>query len=326
MIKALESVVLFSVNAEDSLGAPLAATHTVRNYPTWLLMDAQGGIVDRWLGYEKTDFLGTLAECVSDPVPIDQRFARFATHPTAADAARLARYQASRREYREGVRLYREAQRLDPGASRDYSEPIFDLMTRGLADTLFTPDELLRAAQDVLASPRRTPRSLLEMAAALQRAAGTLGDRTFGAEAVQAACDATAGETDPELATLRNGVLADQTLFVLRNPKAAVALKRAAMPAGWMERATDLNEFCWWCFEGATNLEEADSLARRALELAQPGGERANVLDTLAEIAAARGNPREAVTLSQQAIAEDPKSTYYPKQLEKFKRLAVTGA
>jgi tetratricopeptide (TPR) repeat protein len=325
-MKALESVVLFSVNAEDSLGAPLAATHAVRNYPTWVLMDAGGGIVDRWLGYEKTDFLETLAEGVADPVPIDQRLARFQAKPTAADAARLARYQASRREYREGVRLYREAQRLDPSASRDFSEPIFDLMTRGLADSLFTPDELLSGAQDVLASPRRTPRSLLDMASALQRAAASLGDRTFGANAVQAACDATADATDPELTTLRNGVLADQTLFVLHDPSAAVALKRAAMPAGWMGRATDLNEFCWWCFEGATNLEEAEALARQALGLAQPGGERANVLDTLAEIAAARGDPREAVTLTEQAIADDPKSTYYPKQLEKFKRLVITGA
>ena len=194
-MKALESVVLLSVNAEDSLGAPLAATHTVRNYPTWVLMDAKGGIVDRWLGYEKTHFLETLAEGIADPVTIDQRLARFETAPSSADAARLARYQASRREYREGVRLYREAQRLDASASRDYSEPIFDLMTRGLSDSLFTPDELLAAAQAVLASPRRTPRSLLQMAGALQRAAASLGDRAFGADAVQAACDATADET-----------------------------------------------------------------------------------------------------------------------------------
>jgi tetratricopeptide (TPR) repeat protein len=325
-MKALESVVLFSVNAEDSLGAPLAATHAVRNYPTWVLMDAKGGIADRWLGYEKTGFLETLAEVVVDPVAIEQRFARFEASPTAADAARLARYQASRREYREGVRLYREAQRLDPGGSRDFSEPIFDLMSRGLADSLFTPAELLLAAQDVLASPRRTPRSLLQMAGALQRAGGSLGDRTFGADAVQAACDATAGESDPELTTLRSGVLADQTLFVLHDPRGAVALKRAAMPEGWMERATDLNEFCWWCFEGATNLDEAETLARHALEIAQPGGERANVLDTLAEIAAARGNPGEAVTLTEQAIGEDPKSDYYRKQLVKFKGLVITGA
>jgi tetratricopeptide (TPR) repeat protein len=124
----------------------------------------------------------------------------------------------------------------------------------------------------------------------------------------------------------RKELMADQALHVLRDPERAVALKREAMPAGWRESASDLNGFAWWCFEGRVNLPEAEECARRGVELAAAGKEKAMILDTLAEIVSARGNPQEAVSLIQQAIDQAPDDRYYPRQLERFRTAAGTAS
>jgi tetratricopeptide (TPR) repeat protein len=322
VIKALEPVILFSVNAEDSLGAPLARAHVVSAYPTWLLLNAQGGIVDRWLGYEKTSFIETLAEVLRDPATIDQKLARFKAQPTERDALTLARYHAARDDIAEAVRLFREAQRLNTDPKANLSGQVFRLVAAGVRDSLFTEDELRSAADEVLASPKCTAGEVLLMASMLQQLGAERGDRTLGARQVQLALEATAAETDPDTQRQRAAVLADYTLHSLHQPEQALAHRRAAMPMGWLESAAELNEFCWWCFEAATNLEEAEQLARKAAGLAQPGTEKAMVLDTLAEIVNARGNAKEALALSEQAASEDPKSDYYPKQVVRFKQAA----
>lgn len=44
------------------------------------------------------------------------------------------------------------------------------------------------------------------------------------------------------------------------------------------------------------------------------------ILDTYAEILYVNGKKDEAIAMMEEAIKEDPKSEYYPKQLEKFKK------
>ena len=56
----------------------------------------------------------------------------------------------------------------------------------------------------------------------------------------------------------------------------ALSLKRRSMPEGWMEQAKQLNAFAWWCFENEVDLEEADTLARKGVDLAEV---RRHILD-----------------------------------------------
>jgi hypothetical protein len=93
------------------------------------------------------------------------------------------------------------------------------------------------------------------------------------------------------------------------------------MPEGWLKNAGQLNEFAWWCFENKANLNEAERLARKSVELAKPGREKANSLDTQAEIVNAKGNTLEAVELSKKAAKESPDSKYFPQQVVRFEKL-----
>jgi S-methylmethionine-dependent homocysteine/selenocysteine methylase len=89
-----------------------------------------------------------------------------------------------------------------------------------------------------------------------------------------------------------------------------------------MENAGNLNGFAWWCFENNVNLQEAETLSRKSVKLAEAGREKAMYLDTLAEICNSLGKHREAADLMKSAVAEKPDDDYYQKQLEKFEKLA----
>ena len=324
MKQALQSVVLFRVDAEKGEGIELAKAHAVRAYPTFELTGKDAATIDRWVGYAKPMFLATLAEAVKDPTPLEAKRARFDRAPTAADASALGRYHSSRYELTEAVRYYREAQRLNPDPARNFTEEIFGNVARGVPDTTFTMLDLKEAADAVLVSAGQNAERLLLLGMTTLRLGMLQGDPEFAAPYVQAALDATAGATDSATVGSRKELLADQALHIAHAPERAVALKREAMPAGWTGRASDLNSFAWWCFEGRVNLPEAEELARNGAQLAAAGKERAMILDTLAEIVNARGNPQEAVTLTQQAMQEAPDDKYYPQQLARFQK-RVTG-
>ena len=84
----------------------------------------------------------------------------------------------------------------------------------------------------------------------------------------------------------------------------------------WKQVANMLNNFAWWCFENKFNLEEAEEHARAGVEIAKAGNQKANILDTVAEICNLRGDCGDAVTLIRMAVAEDPENEYFQKHLD----------
>ena len=137
-----------------------------------------------------------------------------------------------------------------------------------------------------------------------------------------AALDASKDASSGWIADARKELLVDEALHVKGDKASAAKLKKAAMPEGWMTDASALNEYAWWSFENEIDLAEAESLARKGVELSDAGAAKAQVLDTLAEIRNARGAPGDAVELTRKAIKEDPDEARYEKQLERFEKLA----
>ena len=87
-----------------------------------------------------------------------------------------------------------------------------------------------------------------------------------------------------------------------------------------MDDPAALNNFAWWCFEHNVNLEEAEELALRGVELATDDDARANILDTAAEICAARGDCAEAIARIKRAIELSPDKEYFKTQLARFEK------
>jgi thiol-disulfide isomerase/thioredoxin len=319
----LEAVVLFKIDAEKGAGIELASTHKVDGYPTYVLMNADGATLDRWSGYGKDYFLEMSSGAFSDLTTIDEKRARFHEHPNASDAAKLARYHETRGDHREAVELFAKAQEL---GDTNYSFQIFQATAYGVGDEpgAFHVDDARKAADAVLAVPGQEADHIVttyEMMKWLEGRADRKGLATpYLADAMKAA------EGHEGLARAREKLAIDHAVRIEKNGDKAFELKLASMKDGWRDDAGGLNAMAWWCFENEVKLDEAEELARRGVELAEAPGDKANILDTLAEICNARGNCPEAVVYMRQAVELNPQREYFKKQLERFEALAAVSA
>jgi thiol-disulfide isomerase/thioredoxin len=315
---ALDRVVLFETDAEKE-GLELAAKHGVEVYPTFLLLNAKGQPVNRWSGYGKEYFLEVQGAALADLTTLEEKRARFAAHPGPEDAETLARVHESRNEYRDAVALYRKAVEL--GAEKNFDYQIFTTIVYGVPHDAFRVEDARRAADALVAGEGQPAGRIVEafdMLSWLEKKVDSPGLATPYLEKAIAAANA-----HDELAPSRPGLAVERALRIEKDGDRAFELKLASMPEGWKDDPDALNAVAWWCFENRVHLEEAEALAKRGVELAPAGSNKAAILDTLAEICNARGNCFEAVVYARQAAEMAPGRDYYRRQVERFEALAT---
>ena len=319
--KTLENVVLYQVDSEKGEGKTLADSFRVKYYPTFVMTSARGEPLDRWLGYDKESFIQTMSSATADPATIDDKLARLKSSPDARTAEALGRYYSALLDFKNAVEYYRQAQSLKTDPKADYSYDIFDNMAQGAEGGLFPFEEISQAADAAIISSKDDPHGIVGISSRMARIANKNKRPNDVAKFLQIGLDATAGKDDAILKRIHNELMVDFSLMVKNDTASAVEYKKATMPVGWLKDPNMLNEFAWWCFENNANLNEAEKLSRRSVELAKPGRDKAGNLDTLAEIMHAKGNTREAVELSKKAAKESPDSKYFPQQVERFEKL-----
>jgi tetratricopeptide (TPR) repeat protein len=302
------------VDCEKGDGIDLAKEFKVRGYPTYVLVNTEGAPIARWAGYTKDYFLETMADAMTDLTTIDDRTARFKDEPDLADALALANYQAEAGDYVQAVDYFTRAGELDP--ENDYAFDVFENTAGGVRGEFFTYEDAALAAEKVFLSGKAED---MVQAAGMM---GSLARRTDKpddqAKYLKRGIDVVVAVDDDH--TLRNQkrLLIDYDLYVTGDSAAAVEFKKSTYPEGWTENPDALNSFAWWCFENLVNLEEAEALSRKAVELSQTGGDRAQILDTAAQICKARGKLDEAIVLMKQAIADDPINDQWKESLAEF--------
>lgn len=317
MRKALAGVVFHPLNAEKGEGVDLAEEFLVKGYPTYVVVNAEGATISRWADYESAaSFIQTLAEAVADPTTIDEKRARYEASPTAEDAITLAEYHVSRGDFQDAVDYYEDALEMrGPESGLEYD--LFIAYRWGYEDEAFDIDEVRTAADRAMDSGRLTDKQFLRLARLMALAADEESEWSV-APYIERALAATEGAADPDLEKERRKVLIEQALHVTGDQARAFELQLETRPEGWEEDPAELNSVAWWCFENRVNLEQAEELARRGVELAPDGEQKAMVLDTLAELVFLRGEEEEAVALIREAIDQAPDNEYFRKQLVRF--------
>jgi thioredoxin-related protein len=316
--KALESVVLFHTDAEKGDGKTLAAQYNVKAYPTYILLLKDNKVSDRWAGYEKSYFLKVISEATADLVPVDEKVARYSTKPTMKDALSLGRYYSEIGEFIKSADCYNTAQKLREDSSDDFTFEAFESTVEGFDKSMYSLEDVVKSADAVLASNDKTADDVIQTAQMMIGVDKLNGKMELVQKYLEAALKTSGNSSDPRIRAAHDGILVDYDIFVKNDTAAAVAQKKANLPKDWENDVSALNDFCWWCFENNTNLKEAESLARHAADIAEPGGTKAMISDTAAEICFARGNKEDAIKFARQAIAEAPENKYYASQLEKF--------
>lgn len=316
MLAALEKVVLLAVDAEKGDGPALAKEHKVRGYPTFVLLNAEGLTVDRWIGYAKNHFLKTLGDALKDTATIDSKKARFKENPSAADAEVLGRYSSAIGEYKDAVDYYRSAMELDKGSGRNHLFDIFENTCDGYKREMFAFAEVLDAAEKVIANDEADAASKVQTAVMITPL--IIENSSMGSLEKFIEAGITAAGNDGSLAGMKTQLIIDRCIYISGDTAKAIELKKRSMPENWRNDPSQLNNFAWWCFEHGFNLKEAEKLSRRGVKLAKPGREKAMIADTVAEICFARKNKKEAIKFARLAAAEDPDNQFYKKQIERF--------
>ncbi len=324
-MKSLQSVFLYKVDAEKGEGLDLAKEFKVRAYPTFIMVNSDGQTLDRWVGYTKSMHLETLESAVSDLSTLDHKRERYNAKPSANDAAVLGRYSYALEEYKEAVGYYTTAQSLNTNSEIDFSYKIFSNTYSGVKGEHFTFDDVIAAADKVLKSEKAKPEIKVVTALRVTRIAKKQDRLDIAGQYIEAGLKLAAGKDDADSKEAFNDLMVDKSLYITHDNEAAVKFKKANLPEGWMDDAGELNGFAWWCFENLINLEEAEQLARKGIELAEPGRAKAMILDTLAEICNVLDNCAESVELTRLAMAEDPKNEFYKEQLTKFVEILASA-
>ncbi|MCD6162949.1 MAG: thioredoxin family protein [candidate division Zixibacteria bacterium] len=315
--KALKNVLLYQIDCEKGDGVELSEKYTIKGYPTYILIDSKEQVIDRWMGFEKAYFIETLTETKVDLTTIDEKTSRFAANPNIKDAVVLGRYNSAIGEYINAVNYYTQAQQLNKDDSKDFTFDIFYNTARGIYREQFTYDNAALAAMDVIKNGDSDDK--IQTSNIMIRLAKRMDKQDDLAKYINNGLAVSDDSDDPDIQRTHKLLLAAKCLYVTGDTIAAVEYKRDAMFDGWLDTPDGLNEFAWWCFENLTNLEEAEQLAAKAVNLAESGSQKAMILDTHAQILKANGKLEEAITVMEMAVVEEPDNKQWPKTLEIFK-------
>lgn len=318
--KALESVVLYRVDCEKGDGKDIAKEFKVSGYPTFVLLNKDGKVIDRWMGYAKDYFLKTLPDATADLTTIDEKKARFQNNPDLRSAVVLGRYSSAMGEYKEAVACYLKAQSLNTNSEIGYGFEIFENTYDGANKEIFNYQDLVSAADNALKSSA-SPMKTYYVASMMVPIAQKNEKRADIEKYLEAGLDATANGADDETKNAHTDLMVSFSLLIKDDTATAFEYKKGTMPKGWQDDPIQLNQFAWWCFENSANLKEAEMLSRKSVTQAKPGREKANNLDTLAEILHAQGKTGEALEFSRQANAEDSENKFFRSQVERFQKI-----
>ena len=311
---------LVQINCEKGDGGELAKEFNIKAYPTFVIANAKGETIYRWWGYTKEMLFSELARGLSDPTTIEQKETRYKKSPDATTARTLAFYHQTNGNAEDALSFYLDAAKYDP--DDDYADDIYQIYSRGYRRGVYDIKDLQEWADKALASTHTDidSKTYIYVGMARHIASNPADSRLLGY--VKDGYQFVNENADKASPRIKNELMISYVLYVEKNIERAVGLKKEGMDEGWMDNAGDLNGFSWWCFENKVNLEEAETLALRGVNLAAAGREKAMILDTAAEIMNLRGKPEDAVKTIELAIKEDPNSDSYKKQLERFRKAA----
>jgi thiol-disulfide isomerase/thioredoxin len=321
--KALEAVVFTSIDAEKGDGIELAKKYGVAGFPTYTMMNADGELIESWVGYGGPDwFIETFETALADPTTYVEKKERFAAEPNAQDAKNIGRIAAAAGHHADAMEYLEKAEDLDPAIDVD-SELLDAAFTRARKDPTFSMEDYIALARARVLEADANAQSTLMAAYYVGRVTANDKDHETVKPFLKKSREVMASSDEDLSKGLVNAIELQAIMVIDEDMDAAVEFKRSTMPEGWMENPDQLNSFAWFCFENDVNLEEAQELALKGVELSEPGKSRAMILDTAAEICNALGNCDEAVRLIQLALEQDPSSEYYAEQLARFEEAAA---
>ena len=321
----LSSVILVRIHNKRGEDTRYISSYNVKGYPTFVLLSKNEETLGRWWGFSRDEFLKEMKIALSDPTTIAEKKERFANKPDSKTALALAKYYYTQNELKESETYYRAAAKYDP--ENDYAYELYDLYRTGFLNKLYSKDQLISAADKALSSDYTDMMSKLIIYDQMGNGSILIppGNKDVLGY-IRKGQEFAAKITDERLQRYKDRIRISYLLYIEKDTQKAIELKKKTYDSGWQDNADNLNAFSWWCFENQVDLEEAEKMAERGIQLAEKGSQKANIMDTLAEIVNLLGNPARASEIIDKAVTEDPDSSYLQNQQIRFHKLANSKA
>ncbi|MFH2056856.1 MAG: thioredoxin family protein [bacterium] len=316
---ALTRVVHYHCNVKDGEGIELSEKYEVGfTYPVFLLTDATGEPISRWIGFSNASRLITkLSDELKDLTPIAARETRLKTAPNVSDALKLAGYYADAMKYDKSVAAYRKAQEVG-GTRSDYSYQIFYQAANAAWNEMMPFAEVLPAADAALTSSRVGVPNKLKVVELLAR----LARKSHRTEVLGPYLDKGIALTASDKSNSPNekhaNFLADQALHIEGDTAQAIQLKKQGLGPGWENDMQKCYGFARWCLEREINLPEAETYCRSAAQTVPDLKAKAQIYGKLGEILAAEGKYADAVDALLLSVENDPTHEFYHTQLKEY--------
>jgi thioredoxin-related protein len=317
---ALRSVVHQLVNVLDTEGKELAKEyHVGTTYPVFVLTDSKGDVITRWTGYtgRAKAFVSTLQNALNDKRTINERMAQFEEKPSYADAVNLARFLSAVDEHAEAIEYLKKAAALN--SRMTFSYDIFNNAANAVWKEQEPYEFVFGPAFAVLKAGDSKPTERANVSRLMCRISRKF-DRTDSlAILIKAGLDATAEASTQDMRDANSLLRSEFALQIDADTAKAIAIEKERMGTGWESDRDVSFAFAKWCLERRVNLDEAEAIASRTVDLVYPGVYRARVLSTLGDILEAQGKTTEAMAKVVLAIEQNPDDPYYMNQLKRLR-------
>ncbi|MCU0225208.1 MAG: hypothetical protein MUF27_14325 [Acidobacteria bacterium] len=272
-----------------------------------------------------------LEQALGAPPTLEQRIAEFEKAPTGVAALNLGNELFAEDRYAEALPVYQQggALTLKQGDSE---------LQQALGSTL-SRNALSAAAQGARAGtvPVETLKQVCERYlalhpddadasndAALWLAVGLSKgqDSAYLQPRLDAAIAALEKSEDPEKKQSVEQLQIIRARAIENDPAKAIALKKRSLGDGWQDDPGQLSEFAQFLVRNDLDLAEAETVARRAVELSEPGRERSRAAEALARVLEKRGRRDEAIAALETALRGAPYDKGLKRRLAELKGTA----
>ncbi len=309
---AMADVIFLANDCEKGEGPAIAKKFGIRGYPTYYAVNAKGEPIERWIGYDTAQgWADRVAAARRDTRTLVEKRAAYAVAPTAELAETMANDVATDYDWAGSVGYFRKVRELAPARADEVTRTIFMYMAE--ADPAdFTFDDIRTEGERVMAAAGTTAEDRVELGSLMMDAAESHERVADGIPYLERALGAATGlPDDSKVARTVKFLQITHALKVEKNASRAVELRKSLMVENWQQEARRLNQFAAWCLQNEVNLDEADALVLKAVELAKTDGERGRYLSTAGEIALKRGDTAAALERAQKALAIEPENENY---------------
>lgn len=304
---ALDTVVLVRSEREGSKDLE-RWRRTVRAYPTFILLRADGQELDRWVGFGGAeDWLAHFDEGNAQRLTADEARARHAVHPSTATARRLARLAHDSSDPDGEVHYLDQAIALSGDGDRrlrfERLDALFDDAGQSRLDRQEQRAAVRAALQELRVACGEEVECRLALAERLVRRSSWVSDLIAEVEPLLAGLEPQA---DLELERRRIGLLASVAWLTRLDKVETLAIWQRHLAANPSDLTGGTRALAAWVFEYRIGFDFLLTTAQAALEREITIAHRAALQDTIGEALFNLARIDDAIVAMDEAARLDP--------------------